>query len=309
MRAVRCTGSGVTVVDVPLPGGEGVRVQVTHAGICGSDLAMIAAGTFPPDLTIGHELAGRLPDGTPVAIEPLVPCGVCPTCRAGHYNVCEKGDEICLGLESRDGGMADEVLVPERCLVPVPEGLSLENACLVEPIAVGLHGLRRAGLRSGERVVVLGGGSIGLLAAATARSLGCEVAVVARHPHQERMAMALGASPLDGKYDLVVVAAAGPDAVEAATKLARRGGRLVLLALIEGSVLDGSAALSEISAITSMGYAGNGRREIDEAADLLGEQPEIADVITHRFPLDRASEAFQVAGDRKAGSIKVVLEP
>ena len=297
------------MVDVPRPEGEGARVQIANAGICGSDLAMIAAGTCPSDLTLGHELAGRLSDGTPVAIEPLVPCGICATCRAGHYNVCEKGDEICLGLESRDGGMADEVLVPERCLVALPEGLPLENACLVEPIAVGLHGLRRAGLGSGERVAVLGGGSIGLLAAATARSLGCEVAVVTRHPHQERMARALGASALSGDYDLVVVAAAGPDAVEAATKLARRGGRLVFLALIDGSVLDGSAALSEISAITSMGYAGNGRREIDEAADLLADQPEIADVITHRFPLDRAEEAFQVAGDRKAGSIKVVLEP
>src|SRR5262249_4965395 len=204
---------------------------------------------------------------------------------------------------------SDEVLVPERCLVPLPEALPLEDACLVEPIAVGLHGLRRAGLRSGERVAVLGGGSIGLLAAATTRSFGCEVAVGTRHPHQGRMGSALGASPLDGEYDLVAVAASGPDAVEAATKLARRGGRLVLLALIEGSVLDGSAALSEISAITSMGYAGNGQREIDEAADLLADQPEIADVITHRLPLDHAEEAFRLAGDRKAGSIKVVLEP
>jgi threonine dehydrogenase-like Zn-dependent dehydrogenase len=307
MRAVRANGSEVALVEVPAPAGDGVRVKVGYAGICGSDLALLDGGECD-DVILGHELAGWTPDGIPVAIEPQVPCEVCPPCLAGAYNVCVEGDDTCLGLASLDGGMADEVLVPERCLVPLPERISLADACLVEPIAVGLHGLRRARVQAGERVAVIGGGSIGLLAGAVARALGAEAAIATRHPHQRQMADRLGLAVPDGDYDAVVVAAAGRDAVDQAAGLARAGGRIVFLALIEGSLLEGDAAMRELTAITSMGYAGNGRREIEQAADLLADQPELGELITHRFPLDRAVEAFQVARDRSAGAIKVVLE-
>jgi threonine dehydrogenase-like Zn-dependent dehydrogenase len=315
MRAVRSKGTGIELADVPRPEGEGVRVQVTHAGICGSDLSMLASRSFPDGLILGHELAGRTPDGTPVAIEPEVPCGHCAPCEAGRYNLCVKGDDSCLGLLNVDGGMAEEVLVPERCLVRLPDELPLADACLVEPTTVGLHGLHRAGAKAGERVVVIGAGSIGLLAAATARALGCKAEVVVRYPHQERMAKALGITPVndslgEGEFDLVAVAAGHRSAVELAPKLARPGGRLVYLALVEGSLLDGNDALAELSAITSMGYAyEDGKREIDQAAQLLADAPELSELITHRLPLDRAPEAFEVATNRRGGAIKVVLEP
>jgi threonine dehydrogenase-like Zn-dependent dehydrogenase len=121
------------------------------------------------------------------------------------------------------------------------------------------------------------------------------------------MAERLGVSAPD--YDVVVVAASGRDAVEQATTLARAAGRLIFLALVEGSLLDGDAAMQELTAITSMGYAGNGVREIEEAAEVLAGHPEFGRLITHRLPLERAVEAFEVAKDRRAGAIKVVLEP
>src|SRR5262249_13810477 len=157
MKAVRPRDRGVEVVDVPRPNGEGVRVRVRSAGICGSDLHIVGS-PFATGKTLGHEIAGLTPDGTPVAIEPLLACGRCARCIDGDYNCCELGPGTLIGV-GHDGGMAEELVVPERCLVPLPQAVRVEDACLVEPLAVVVHGLRRARLRGGERVAVIGGGT------------------------------------------------------------------------------------------------------------------------------------------------------
>ena len=126
MRAVRVSNGNVEVADVPAPSGDGVRVRVRSAGICGSDLHMLRVG-FPIASTLGHEVAGELPDGTPVAVEPLAPCGHCEFCTTGDYNLCVVGPEMIYGF-GRDGGMADEILVPERCIVRLPAGVRTADA-------------------------------------------------------------------------------------------------------------------------------------------------------------------------------------
>ncbi|WP_052460772.1 zinc-dependent alcohol dehydrogenase [Microbacterium gorillae] len=309
MRAVRIAGDGVVVAQIPRPHGEGVRVKIGYAGICGSDLGMISGGT-DEGVVLGHELAGWTEDGTPVSIEPILPCRECAACRAGFYNICEVGGSTCLGLVAeRDGGMADEIIVPASALIELPAGLDVANACLIEPIAVGLHGLHRAELTAGERLLVIGGGAVGLLAAATGRALGAEVDIAVRHPHQRALADLFGAGEPEGTYDVVLVAATGDATVRQALDSVAYGGRIVYIALIDGPLLPGEAISKEISAVTSMGYNGHGPREVDEAAAILAAHPELSQVITHRFPLDRAEEAFAVARDRSAGAIKVVLEP
>ena len=122
MRAVRCCDGGVEVVDVPAPTGEGVRVRVRSAGICGSDLHMVGSDVFPIQATLGHEFAGLAEDGTAVAIEPLQPCGECAACGRGDYQRCVGGPSMVMGTVL-DGGMAAEVVVPARCLVRLPGGL------------------------------------------------------------------------------------------------------------------------------------------------------------------------------------------
>jgi len=312
MRAVRCQGGSIEVADVPAPSGDGVRVRIHSAGICGSDLHMISRG-FPLPHTLGHEMAGVTPDGTPVAIEPLLPCGCCERCRAGEYNLCARGPSIVIGT-SHDGGMADEILVPERCLVPLPAGATPRNACLVEPLAIAVHGLRRAGLRGDQRVAVVGGGSIGLCAVAAATSAGAEVGLLARHDAQIEAGAQLGArsEPTDG-CDLVVDAAGSEEALERAVALCRPGGVLLLLATYwSGLALPGFAlCLKEITVVPASMYGRQGAaRDIDVAAGLLATRPEVAGaLITHRFPLEAAPEAFRTAGDRAGGAIKVVLEP
>ena len=113
MRAVRCEHGHVHLVEVERPQGEGVRVKVAATGICGSDLHLVSSG-FPLPATLGHEIAGITENGTPVAIEPMAVCGVCPACLSGNYNHCVLGAaNFTIGI-GRDGGFADELIVPAR---------------------------------------------------------------------------------------------------------------------------------------------------------------------------------------------------
>ena len=309
MRAVRRTERGVEVLDLDAPAGEGVDVHIGAAGICGTDVRVAAAGPHP--VTLGHELAGHLDDGTAVAIEPIAPCGTCDQCQASRYHLCRGGPDIFIGW-GLDGGMADIVRVPERALVPLPPSLGVGDACLVEPLAVAVHGLRLAAVQGGDRVAVIGGGSIGLCASAAATSLGCEVGLVARHDAQVTAGERLGATAaISGEYDVVVEAAGSESAMAQAVALARP--RATLLGTYWGllPVPAVEATMKELRVLPTITYNRHASgRDVDGAAALLAARPEIAEaMITHRFPLDDAPHAFDVATDRAAGAIKVVLEP
>ncbi len=311
MRAVRIADGAISLAEVPAPSGDGVRVRIRSAGICGSDLHMLQAG-YPVAGTLGHEIAGVTDDGTPVAIEPLDACGACEFCAHGEYNLCARGPGMLMGV-GLDGGMADEMRVPERCLVPLPTGARVEDASLVEPLAVSVHGLRRAGVKGGERVAVVGGGTIGLTAVAAAAASGAHVALEARHDAQREAGARLGAGEVAGTYPLVVDAAGTKSALERCVELCRPGGAIVSVASYwEGMVLPGfSLCLKEVTLIPASLYARVGAsRDVDVAASILAANPEIArTLITHRFPLEGAVEAFETAADRASGVIKVVLEP
>ena len=308
MRAVRSTASGPAVVEVAEPAGDGVLVEVAASSICGTDLGFLAMG--PLDFTFGHEFAGIV-DGVPYAVEPTLFCGMCDECRAGHTQRCT-GEHANLGIFV-DGGLADRVRVPEQNLVALPSGLNVADACLVEPASVAWHGVRRARVQPGERVVVVGGGSIGLLAVAAARRMGHDVDLEVRHPHQRSAGERLGAGTPRGEYDVVIEAAGSDSGLVRCTELARPGGRVVLLGVYHGLVpVPGVPTLvKELSWVGAMAYERHdGVREVDEVAALLAGDPDIAaTVITHRFPLDDVAEAFRVAADRAAGAIKVVLHP
>lgn len=311
MRAVRCHEGQPHVADVPRPVGEGVVVQVESAGICGSDLHLLGFGL---PLTFGHEFAGRTPDGTPVAVEPIAPCGACARCRDGDTQLCDRGPAMVLGV-GHDGGMAEECLVPASALVPLPGGVDPREGCLVEPIAVSVHGVRRAGIRGTDRVAVIGGGTIGQTASIAAQAVGATVDLRARHDRQREVAARLGAGEISGEgYDVVIEAAGTADALAEAALLCRPGGTILGLGSYwEGTVEAPAFTMSskELTFVPAQMYGRSGpSRDVDVAATLLALRPEIATaLITHRFPLDAAVEAFATARDRAAGAIKVVLEP
>ena len=297
-----------------MPDGPGVRVDVKAAGICGTDLHLISGADFPPPaVTLGHEIAGITENGTPVASEPLSPCGACAACARGDQHLCVRSTANFFGV-GLDGGMADRIVVPERCLVPLPAGVDVRDAALVEPLAVVVHSLRRSGARPDQRVAVIGGGTIGLCAVVAARARGCEVGLVARHDAQRAASERLGATEItDGGYDIVIEAAGSESALARAVDLARPGGTVVIPGVYWGPVtVPGMAmCLKEVSLCPTALYSRTAAgRDIDAAAALLATVPYLGDtLITHRFPLEAAAEAFETAASRDRGAIKVVLEP
>ena len=179
----------------------------------------------------------------------------------------------------------------------------------MEPLAVAGHALGRVSLATGARILVIGGGSIGLAVVAGARARGVDVDLAARYEHQHAAGERLGAGrSLADEYDVVVDAAGSQASLDDAVTRVRPGGTIVVAAIYWKPVSFGTALLGkEVRLLPSAMYGhDHGVREFEVAAALLGEHPELADVlISHRFALDDAAEAFRVSGDRAAGAIKV----
>lgn len=311
MWAVRNAGETVEVVEVDEPGGDGVLVEVRATGICASDLTYLSWGSTQ---IAGHEFAGTTPDGTAVAVEPIFGCGACAACETGSFNRCERGPDA-LGLFD-PGGMCERYVAPQHALVPLPAGLAVGDASLVEPASVAWHAAHLGGTASDTTVAVVGAGAIGILAAAAAQAMGAPaVAVEARHPHQHEARERIGATAAaaGGGYDVVLETAGSESGLHRAVQLARKGGTVVLL----GSYDPGTdwpmmhAFTNELQLRWSLGYCGHhGRRDFTEAAELLASRPELPGMlITHRFPIEDAVEAYRVARDRSAGVFRVVVEP
>jgi 2-desacetyl-2-hydroxyethyl bacteriochlorophyllide A dehydrogenase len=311
VKAVRAGNGGVAVVDVDDPPGSGELVDITATSVCASDLGYVAMGF---DKILGHELAGVREDGTAVVVEALYGCGDCEQCRRGSYNLCPTHPQRALGV-SIDGGMAEQFRAPSERLVPLPPGLDVRDACLVEPATVSWHALRLGDTGPGKRVAVVGGGALGLLAVAGARRMGAEVvAVEARYPHQREAAERLGAvAGADGCFDVVIEAAGTSASLDRAVELVAPRGTIVVPGVHLGAVELNWMPLfhREARLVPSLGYcAHEGGREMEDAAAMLADVPDIAEaLITHRFPIEDAAEAFRVAGDRSSGAIRVVIEP
>jgi 2-desacetyl-2-hydroxyethyl bacteriochlorophyllide A dehydrogenase len=310
MHAVMNTDDGIRVVDADEPTGAGVRLSVVSAGICGTDVTLAAAGIS--GFIYGHEFAGVDESGTGYFVEPIVYGGRCEECRSGHTQRCAEPGNTTLGIFS-NGGMAETVVVPEYSLLALPAQLDVKDACLIEPGAIAWHGVRRAQIQPGERFLVVGGGSIGLLAAAAAQHQGLDVDVDTRHDHQRAAAERLGSGRPNGAYDVVLDAAGSESSMARSAEAARPGGRIVSLGVYMTTMpIPGLVSLNkELTYINSIAYGRhNGVREVEEVASMLAAKPEVAQtIITHRYPIDDAQEAFRVAAERNAGAIKVVIEP
>ena len=315
MLAVKFDSKNVLVEELPAPSGGDVLVRVRACGICGSDITILDSG-FPIYGIPGHEIAGELMDGTPVAIEPIDPCGRCRYCVEGNYQVCPSGADKIYGI-GLHGGMAEQIRVPARCLVPLPRELDARSGFLVEPLAVAIHGVRRARIEKSMRVLVVGAGTIGLCAAVAVNAAEAEVAVVARHAAQieagEKLGVEIVGGESRGEYDVVIDCAGSASATEMACESLRPNGTLLLLAPSWETIeIPGLVSIArELEFVVSKMYGRVGSlRDIDAAAALLGAREEVSDaLISHRFPLADAPRAFETARDRKSGAIKVVLEP
>jgi threonine dehydrogenase-like Zn-dependent dehydrogenase len=309
MRAVRNSGGSVHVVDVDEPAGPGVLVQVAAVGICASDLKYLRMGS---EQIAGHELSGTLEDGTAVAVEAIFGCSSCPRCERGSYNLCDRGP-TALGLTD-PGGMCEWFRAPAHALTPLPAGLRPADASLVEPAAVAWHACRVGGVDPDARVAVVGAGAIGVLAAAVAQSMGAnDVSLAARRPHQHTARERLGVGEPTSDHDVVIDCTGSEAGLFQSVALSRPGGTVVHLGAHDAGtrfpLLE--TFLREIAVKPSLGYSTHdGQREFAQAARMVADRPDLVDIlITHRFGIDDAPQAFAVASDRSSGAFRVVVEP
>lgn len=309
MRAVRNAPTGVEVVEVDEPQGDGELIRVAATGICASDLNYVRWGSTQ---IAGHEFAGVLEDGTAVAVEAIFGCGACPQCERGSYNLCERGP-TALGMMD-PGGMCEWFRAPRHALIQLPPGLDVADACLVEPASVAWHSCHVGDVGPDTRVAIVGAGAIGILAAASAQAMGAsDVAVEARHPHQHDAREQIGAVTPTGDYDVVIETGGSESALHRAVELTRPGGTVVYVGVYDPDTTwpHHEAFLREVALQPSLGYCGHdGRREFAEVADMLASRPDLVSMlVTHRFPIDDAPEAYRVAQDKSKGVFRVVVEP
>jgi 2-desacetyl-2-hydroxyethyl bacteriochlorophyllide A dehydrogenase len=279
---------------VPHPGPGDVLVEVSHCGVCGSDLHFVLDGWGRPGSIGGHEYAGRVVDlgpdvtawapGDAVVGGPRPPCGRCRACAARRPSLCAGRNDP--GAGGPDGAFARYVQVPADALVPVPEGLDLRTAALAEPLAVALHAITRSGIGPGGRALVCGAGPIGALVVAALRARG-DIEVVVSEPAEgrRRLAARLGAEVrmpgeldvpgfgdvgrvVDGAFDAAFECSGKAVAMEAALTQLVRGGTLVLVgAGIDAPRFDHNRILvNELVVTGAFEYDADG---VADAVDLL----------------------------------------
>jgi 2-desacetyl-2-hydroxyethyl bacteriochlorophyllide A dehydrogenase len=324
----------ITVADRPAdpPGPGQVRIAVAYTGICGTDLHILHGAMDHrvriPDV-IGHEMSGRVAElgegvtdwavGDPVTVMPLAWCGHCPACLAGNSHICHHLNFV--GIDST-GAMQESWTVDAALLVRLPDGLDLTHAALVEPTAVAVHDVGRAAVAAGERVVVVGGGPVGLLVAIVARAAGAEVVVLELDARRRRVAEQIGLATLDPATDDVAAHVAawtgGAGAAVAfevsgsaagvgvATQVLAVRGRLVMVA-IHSTPREVDLFRVFWRELTILGARVYQRPDFERAVELVasGAIPAQA-LISQVYPIARAAEAFTAL--ESGGVVKVLVD-
>jgi (R,R)-butanediol dehydrogenase / meso-butanediol dehydrogenase / diacetyl reductase len=330
VQAVRLVAAHeMQVVDLPdpEPGAGDVVLRVDGCGICGSDLSSYKVGLFT-DTVPGHELSGTITavgdgvsgwkPGDVAVVDPKTPCGFCDDCRAGQPHRCAMALTSGIGF-ARPGGFAELVLSPAPLLHAVPDRVAVQDACIVEPLSVAIHGIERAVMPPGAHAIVIGLGPIGLFTVAALHARGVDTVVgVDPVDDRRRIALELGASNTVAALDEVrgvvqpayaVFECSGHvDLLQAASDLVAPGGKLILV-----GVPFGQANVAPLMWVTReidvIGSIASTEDDFAASIQLLSQRPEIAStVITGRVPLAEVDAAFaELIAPTRGG--KVVVDP
>ncbi len=323
-------------VDIPKPGKGEVLINVKYCGICGSDLHAYH-GVHPfikPPIVPGHEFSGviseigegveGLKEGQRVVVEPLITCGKCTNCRLGHYNRCIQMKVIGCQV---NGAFAEYVSVPAHRVIPLPDEVSFKHGALVEPLAVAVHAVKRAGVIGGSKVVVIGAGPIGLLTAFVAKRFGAsEVLITDLSDYKLDVAKKLGIDYTVNarKEDPVKVAkevfgtegvdvifecvGSNPVTINQAIDMARRGARIVVVGVFRGDipVKIGFIQDRELELIGTAVYI---FKDFLDAIEIIKRKEINLDLlITKVFPLEEVANAFKYIEENRDTTIKVLIE-
>lgn len=321
----------VGLCEPVVPGPGQVQIQVSHCGICGTDLHIFHGKmdrrVHMPQV-MGHEMSGTIvaagegvegyAPGDRVTVRPLDYCGACPACKAGHTHICQRLKFI--GIDT-PGAFQGLWTVPGHTLHRLPDNLSFEHGALIEPIAVACHDIRRGSVQAGEYAVVLGGGPIGLLVALVAKAAGAQVVVSEINPFRLQLARELGLEAInpaegdlvefvnratgDAGADVVFEVTATPAGAEMMTKLPRARGRVVVVGIYSApqSVDLFRCFWRELTVVGARVYeAEDFERSIELAAS--GSLP-LDRVVTNVLPLDELATGMRLM--ERGGDVMKVL--
>jgi L-iditol 2-dehydrogenase len=328
--------------EVPMPGfgPTDVLVAVKACGICGSDVHGLdgSTGRRRPPIIMGHEAAGVITEvgsavngwkrGDRVTFDSTIYCGACEFCRRGHINLCD--NRRVLGVSCEDyrqhGAFAEYVAVPQHILYRLPDGLSFENAAMVEPVSIAFHAVRRAPPVLNDTAVVVGAGMIGLFVIQALRLAGCgKIIAVDVVPDKLKMARELGASHtvnsgaedavarvqgLTGGFgaDLAVEAVGMTQTVEMAVRCLRKGGSVTLVGNVSPRIeLPLQVAVTrELTLYGSCASSG----EYPACLDMLARgSVNAAPILSAVAPLADGASWFDRLYRKEPGLLKVILKP
>ncbi len=323
-------------VPEPEPKPDEIKIRVTVAGICGSEMHAYK-GTHPfrrPPSIMGHEIAGsvvavgskvtKFAVGDRVTLDPQRVCGACDDCLAGYPNSCSQ--KIMLGVQAWPGGYGQFIVAPEKQAYRLPDHVSDEEGTMVEPLAVGIHGIRQGEVRPGSSVLILGGGTIGLCALAGAIDAGATTTIISdAFDFNLAAARRLGATATvnvtkqdvnrvvsevtGGKgVDAAIVAVGLPIVVKQAIAAVKHRGVISVVGLFDKPIVieDTFAVISAERVIRgSQTYV---PRDVQKALDLVSAgRVDVKSMITHRIPITEAQRAFELVDKKLEDCIKVVL--
>jgi L-iditol 2-dehydrogenase len=347
MRAAVYRGRGrVVLEEIPVPSvGPGeVLVRVAACGVCHTDLKKVEYALQPPPRIYGHEMSGTIAAvgrgvrgwkaGDRVAVFHHIPCGRCYYCERSDYAQCPvyKKTGTTAGFEPAGGGYAEFLRVlpwiVRRGMVRVPRGVPLEHATFLEPVNTCLKGVDRLRLRRGDLVLVFGQGPIGLLFTQLLRARGARPVGLDLIPRRRRLAGRLGAawtadprSPAFARRlaretegrgaDAAVLAVPSEPAFAQALDAVRPGGSVLLFAHTrKGDRVGLDAGGICVDEKTVLGSYSSSVDVSDEVARLVfSRRVDVGPLISHRFPLERVAEAFELASRPTASSLKVLVTP
>jgi L-iditol 2-dehydrogenase len=327
-------------LDVPTPGPDEALVRIRACGLCGSDVHYYEHGKIGPyvvtkPIILGHEAAGEVvavgsevknvAPGQRVTIEPGVTCGRCEYCKSGRYNLCP--DVRFLATPPYDGAFCEYIAIRADFLYPIPDSMSFEKAALIEPLSVGLHAVNRGGLKTGETVVIMGMGPIGMMTLLAARAAGAgRIIGVDLEPFRLERALKIGADAVvnlreeDGleairrltggrKADLAIETAGNGRAAQSALQSVRRGGRVVLVGLPQEEATPVNIPYIVDNEIDIRGVFRYHNTYPTGVAVMAAESLDLDPIITDRMALDETPKAFEKAIHEKNRTLKIVIEP
>ncbi len=318
---------------IPLPDYEQALIRVKAVGICASDIHWVAEGTTGDEtittpFVLGHEFSGIVESGDlqghRFAVEPTVNCDVCEYCLRGDPNLCP--DHYFAGQAPHDGALREYMAWPLKCLIPIPESISYEDAAMLEPLGVAIHTVDLGKIKPGMVVGVYGCGPIGLLTIQMARVAGAsEIIATDILPHRLEAAKAMGAhrtflaDPEGGEraqvwaathregLDVAFETAGDNSAVETAIETARPGARVILCGIPSVNQTSFRASTARRKGLT-IKMVRRMKHTYQRAIRLVKSgQVDVQAVVSHRFPLDQYEEAFKIAQNR--AGLKVIINP